>query len=146
MENKNTKTMGGRWELFLASLGALVCITITLVIWLDISQYQGTWLLPGSYFLELMAGGVICWILFLTKSHRASLVSWIYSGLITGFMILASFSVGFLFLPVFLLFFGLSIYSDIKNHQKVLIHLGAFLVAAIVQAGLMVVIVGFYAR
>jgi hypothetical protein len=144
MENSKPKDKSSRFELFIAGLGAAACIAITVTIWISLVSYQSIWLLPGAYFLELMTGAILCILSFLYCFQRASLVSWIYSGVLVVFIVLAGFTVGFLYIPVFIIFGGLSIYSDLKHKKPIFAHLGIFLCAGILQSGVMLAVIQLY--
>jgi len=144
MDILKSPVKSSRSELIIAGIGTTVCLVITMAIWSSLVSNQPIWLLPGAYFLELMAGAVICFLAFLISLQRASLISWIYSGILVVFSILTGFTVGLLYFPVFIIFLGLSIYSDLKHKRPILAHLGIFLGAGVIQSGVMLAIVRIY--
>jgi len=144
MGNSTPEDKASRFELMVAGIGAAVCLVITVTIWISLVSYQPIWLLPGAYFLELMSGAVICFLAYLFWFPRASLISWMYSGVLVVFSVLAGFTVGFLYIPVFIIFGGLSIFSDIKHKKPIFAHLGIFVCAGIIQLGIMLAVVQLY--
>lgn len=141
MKKINPQEGSNRIEVFISGVGSVVCILTTDLIWSSLAPVQGLWLLPGLYFVELMLGAVTCFLAYLRKVPQAAGFSWAYSGLLIVFILLASFSVGFLYLPVLLIFGGLSIYSIFRRKPGLLKPLGIFLVSGLVQLALMLVLV-----
>lgn len=144
MKKINPQGRSQKIEVFLSGLGAAGCLLITYFIWSSLSPSQDMWLLPGGYFVELAAGAVICFWAYSRQYSRASTLSWIYCGVLVTFIVLAGFTVGFLYIPVFLIFGGLSIYSVIKHRQKLLIKLGIFALFVLVQLALMLSLIRFF--
>ena len=126
-----------RLERILAILAAVVCLIVTLVIWISISAYQNMWPLPGLYFAEMVTLSMISGFLFVCGDARASLITWLAAGVITAFSILGAFSIGFFYLPVALLLVIVSIIWDVRDKQHIPAHLGLFLIAGLVQSILM---------
>jgi len=135
-----------RLEKILSGSGMLICILITMIIWTGIGPYQDTLPLPGGYFVELMLGAVICTLALWIQFEDAGLISWIYSGLLAGFIILGLFSVGIFYFPVFLIFTTLSIYSDLKRKKSILVNSAIGLLAGILQVGGMLAIIALFFR
>ena len=87
-------------ERALAAGAAVVCVVLTVLVWQSIGQEQGLWPLPAFYFLEMAAASLVgVWGIWQANS-AGSRVAWATAGVIFGFAILASFSVGFFYLPV----------------------------------------------
>ena len=124
-------------ERFLAILGAILCATITLVLWVDFSAYQAIWPMPGLYFLELPGLTILCALLVLAGKPRAGMFTWACAGGLVAFMLLGAFSVGFFYLPVVLVFISLGIVMLIKRKGPVALHLFVFMLAGVLQAALM---------
>jgi hypothetical protein len=124
-------------ERFLAILGAVVCLIITLVFWFSISPYESMWPLPGFYFVEIVSLSFISTFIFVRGDPRGSLMTWVAAGVISAFSFLGAASVGFFYLPIALMFSVISLIWDVRNKQQRLTHLGIFLIAGIVQSALM---------
>ena len=124
-------------ERFLAILGAVVCLIITILLWWSVSDYQNMWPLPGLYFMEMAALGIISAFTFVRGNPRDQIITWGSVGVISAFSILGALSVGFFYLPVALIFGVISVTSDVRNKQRILAHLGIFLIAGIAQVALM---------
>jgi hypothetical protein len=124
-------------ERFLAILGAVVCLIITLVFWFSISPYESMWPLPGFYFVEIVSLSFISTFIFVRGDPRGSLMTWVAAGVISAFSFLGAASVGFFYFPIALMFSVISLIWDVRNKQQRLTHLGIFLIAGIVQSALM---------
>jgi len=135
MERSDPKNTAYWIELFVSAVGVAVCLLITYFIWRSLAPNQDMWLLPGLYLIELAAGSAICFLAFYLQHPRATTISWIYSGILVVFIVLGSFTVGLLYVSVFLIFAGLSIYSTNRHHQNLLVKLGIFVFSILVQLG-----------
>jgi hypothetical protein len=124
-------------ERFLAILGAVVCLLITVLFWWGVSAYQAMWPLPGLYFIEMVAVSIISAFIFVRGDPRAKFIPWGAAGVISAFSILAGLSVGLFYLPVALIFAIISITSDVRNKQPIPAHLGTLLIAGLAQVALM---------
>ena len=129
-------------ERFLAVTGALACLVITIILWLGISTYQSMWPLPGLYFIEMVALGILSAFTFFRADPRDRFITWGAVGVICAFSILGAFSVGFFYLPVALIFAIISLSSDVRNKQGLLAHLGVCLLAGLAQVVLMLAVIG----
>ena len=134
MQVASPTAMVSRLERMLAILAAVVCLSITLVIWIRISAYQDMWPLPGLYFIEMVSLSFISTFIFVRGNPRGSLITWVAAGVISAFSILGAASVGFFYLPVALMFGVISLTWDVRNKQQLMAHLGIFLMAGIVQS------------
>ena len=93
-----------------------------------------------------MFGAIICALAFWRFPEYSTLVSWVFSGLVIGFILISLFSVGIYYLPVFLIFLILSIYSD-RRHNIRFFHQAIYgLLAGILQASGMLVILVIFIR
>jgi hypothetical protein len=128
-------------EKFLAVLAAIICLAFTGIIWWSISAHQAMWPLPGLYFLELVALSMLSIVVFVYGRGRIRVIPWIAAGVFLTFAILGALSVGPFYLPVALIYAGISITSDIRNKQPILAHMGISLAAALVQAALMLLVI-----
>lgn len=131
-------------ERFLAILGAVVCLIITILFWLSVSTYQTMWPLPGLYFIEMVALSIISAFIFVRGDPRDQFITWGAAGVITVFSILGALSVGFFYLPVALIFAVISVTSAVRNKQRITAYLGIFLIAGIAQLVLMFAVVRLY--
>jgi hypothetical protein len=95
------------------------------------------WPLPGGYFVEVVALSIISAFTFVWCDVRYRVITWGADGVFSAFSILGAFSVGFLYLPVALIFAVISVTSDVRNKQNILMHLGVCLIAGIAQVALM---------
>jgi hypothetical protein len=128
-------------ERFLAILGAIVCLIITIPIWWSISAQQTMWPLPGLYLIEMVALSIISTFAFFRGDPRDKFITWGAIGIIGAFSMVGAFSVGFFYLPVALIFAIISVTSDVRNKQHILAHLGICLIAGIAQGILMFAII-----
>jgi hypothetical protein len=137
MQVSKQTTSTHRLERFLAILGAVVCLIITIPIWWSLSAYQSMWLLPGFYFLEMVLLSILnVFMVIRVSPHRGSII-WATVGVFITFSVLGAFSVGFFYLPVALIFAVLAITLDVRNKQPVAEHLGICLIAGLAQAAMM---------
>ena len=121
-------------ERTLAIAGTVICLFITALLWGSISLNQGMWPLPGLYFIEMAALSVVCAFLAFMDVHPGrQLIIWAAVGIFIGFSILGALSVGFFYLPVAIIFGVLAVLFDVRNKQKIALHLGVCLIAGIVQ-------------
>ena len=125
------------WERVLAILAAVLCLTITILLWLSVSAYQAMWPLPALYFIEIATLSIISAFMFVRGDPRGQFITWSAAGIIGVFSILAAFSVGFFYLPVALIFAVISVTSSVRNQKPITAHLGIFLIAGIAQLALM---------
>lgn len=124
-------------ERFLAILGAVVCLIITIPIWWSLSTYQSMWPLPGIYFLEMVLLSILNAFMVIRGSPHHRSILWATVGVFIIFSVLGAFSVGFFYLPVALIFAVLAITLDVRKKQHVAAHLGICLIAGLAQAVLM---------
>lgn len=124
-------------ERLLAILGAVVCLIITTLLWLNVSAYQTMWPLPALYFIEMVVLSSISAFIFVRGDSRYQFIMWGTSGVISAFSILGALSVGFFYLPVALIFAVISVTSAVRNKQRLTAPLGILLLAGIAQMVLM---------
>lgn len=132
-----------RIERMIVDIGTAICITLSLTLWISLASTQSTWLLPGAYFLEFICGAVVCFLVYRNCFEWASLASWIFCGMLLVFSVLAGFTVGIFYFPVFLIYLFLSIYFDIKHKKPLVFHLGIFVCTGLLQLGLMLLAIRF---
>jgi len=137
MQVTRQTTINSPLERFLAILGAVVCLIITILLWVSVSAYQPMWPLPALYFIEMVVLSIISAFIFVRGDPRDQFITWSTAGVISAFSILGAASVGFFYLPVALIFAVISVTSTVRNKQRITAHLGIFLIAGIVQMALM---------
>jgi hypothetical protein len=137
MKDASQTTPTQLFERILAFIGAVICLIVTIIIWWSISAQQSMWPLPGLYFIEMVALSSMSAFLFIRGNARDKILIWGAVGAIIGFSILGALSVGFFYLPVALIFFIVSITSDVRNKQRIAVHLGVCVITAVVQAAMM---------
>jgi hypothetical protein len=130
-------------ERFLTIFGALACTVVTIVVWKNVSSYQGMWPLPALYFIEVAALSVLSAVLFLRGAAFARTFVWGTSGALGAFCLLGMFSVGALYLPIALIFAAAAIASDMHGKGQLAWHLMVCLLASLVQAALMLTLVNW---
>jgi hypothetical protein len=140
LKTKESLDASHRIALILSGTGCLTCIIITAVIGSSLASLQNIWLLPGAYFLEITIGAMAGFLAVLTRHPGASKVLWIYCGTLLVFILMASFSVGFFFIPVLVIFGVVSILLDLKQKKLLPAHLGLFFCGLILQLVLMLAI------
>ena len=137
MKGATQTTITSPLERFLAVLAAVVCLIITIVLWLSVSANQTMWPLPALYFIEMVAFSMISAFIFIRGDRRQQFIIWGTAGVISAFSILGALSVGFFYLPVALILAAIAVTSDVRNKQHITAHLGVFLIAGIAQLALM---------
>jgi hypothetical protein len=120
-------------ERFLAILGAVLCLGITIALWLRVSAYQAMWPRPGLYFIEIVTLSLSGAFLFLLEDPLGPFVTWAAAGVIGVCSYLGAMTIGFFYLPIALLFAVISVTSDVRNKQHIPAHLGIFIIAGIAQ-------------
>jgi hypothetical protein len=119
------------FERLFASLAAVYCLIITILIWRSVSSYQNLWPFPGLYFIEMVLVSLFGAFAFV-RGLVASL-TWGAAGILSAFSLVGAMSVGFFYLPVALIFVALSTATDLKSKRPILAHLGIFLIAGLAQ-------------
>ena len=69
-------TMTPPFERFVAILGAVACLLITIILWSSINAYQTMWPLPGLYFFEMVALSILSAIIFVRGDHHPRFITW----------------------------------------------------------------------
>ena len=137
MQVTRQTTITSPLERFLAILGAVVCLIITILFWLSVSAYQTMWPLPALYFIEMVVLSIISAFIFVRGDPRDQFITWGAAGVISAVSILGALSVGFFYLPVALIFAVISVASAVRNKQRITAYSGVFLIAGIAQLALM---------
>ncbi len=75
MQDTRQTTATQPFERFLAILGVVVCLMVTVPIWWSISAEQTMWLLPGIYFVEMVVLSIVSAFLFIRGNpHDKNLI------------------------------------------------------------------------
>lgn len=136
-------------EWTLASIGAAVCIGAASVIWGSqasaILPGQTLWPLPGIYLVEISLLGVVGLVSVISNRPSESpswgAVTWAIAGALLAFVVLGALSIGPLLLPALAAFWIAAILGDIRRGQSIIRHLGFFVIAGVIQAGLMFAVI-----
>ena len=143
-----------RLERALAITGTVLCLVISAGVWWGLRVQQSLWPLPDLYLLEMLAAsGLATWGIWVNGTRPASqylVLTWVAIGAILGFVILATFSIGFFYLPVVVLLISAAILADRRVPGRTgqarlgstfFIHMGACIAAAGAQAALMLAVI-----
>ncbi len=121
-------------ERILAVLAAAACLFLSIGLWRTISANQAMWPLPGLYFVELPALGILSALLFLRDYRFSATVGWIVSGIYVAFVLLGAFSIGLFYLPIAIMFMMVAVLATVRLEHSILRGLGALLLGALAQA------------
>ena len=128
-------------ERVLAAGAAGVCVVMTAIIWLLVSQQQPMWPLPALYLLEMAAASLVgLWGIYRNDAVGSGL-AWAAAGAVFGFAIIGGFSVGFFYLPVAGLMGLAALWQARLAWQRLPMHVGLALLTALGQAGLMLALI-----
>jgi hypothetical protein len=140
----NTKTTRSL-ERFLALVGTAVCLIVCVRIWQVLSVSQPMWPLPGLYLLEMIVMSFIGLFGIVRgdaeHSTGAAALTWAAIGVFLAFTVMAAWSIGFLFLPVAVIFMITAILADQRRHRNLVVHLGVGVIAAIAQVALILIVI-----
>ena len=132
-------------EWFFALLGAAVCVFVAIAF--ASQQLNDLWPTPGLYFLEIIFLALLVLLSKVVEVKPArienSLIAWISGGVLLAFVILAGFSMGLFLLPAMLSFWLAAAAGDMRQNRPIPPHVGLTLIAAVLQAGLMGIILLF---
>ena len=128
-------------EIILSIIGAAVCLATSFWLWRAISAMQAEWPLPALYFLEMAVLGLIIVLINLGDIPFGGMVIWGIVGLFLGFVVLGVWSVGFIYLPVTLIFATTGVLNVRRRRQNITLPLGICLVASLAQIGLMLLVI-----
>jgi hypothetical protein len=125
----------------LAGLAALNCAIVPLFF----GGQRPLFPLPGLYLIEIAALGILGLTALLlvepvTSFWRA--VPWVAAGALLAFVILGGFSIGFYLIPAATAFFAAGFLQNRIQGDPVTRYLGLFLIAAVVQATVMLLLAG----
>jgi hypothetical protein len=123
---------------FLAIAGMLICLAVTLILWVGIGANQAMWPLPALYFIEMAALSVVSALLvFMDGGPGGQFITWAVVGIFIAFSILGAWSVGFFYLPIAIIFGVIAIRSDLRDKQHLAAHIAVGLLAGLLQVALM---------
>lgn len=126
----------------LAILGSGLCLVVSGILWGSIGAQQDMWPLPGLYFIEMAAMSVVCALLaFMDGGPLGRFMTWSAVGIFIGFSILGAWSVGFVYLPVAIIFAVIAIRSDLRDKQHIAAHIAVAFIAGVGQVVLMLAVI-----
>lgn len=142
-----TKTSTQTLERILSGIAVAICLVECLWIGQVLSHQQPIWPFPALYLVEACLVSIICWLSVMrsgtsSSSFSASVV-WAIVGVLAAFVAMGVWSIGFLFIPVTLLFVITAILVDYRQNNSTLLHLGVGALAALTQVALMLFVVRF---
>jgi hypothetical protein len=131
-------------ERLLSALAVAICLIVCALIWQVVSVQQSMWPLPALYLLEMLTASIMgLWDIWSSGTRQnGAIVTWVVSGILSAFVIIGAWSVGFLFIPVAGLFAAAAVLSDRRQGRSLAVHLSVGLGAALAQAALMLGIIG----
>jgi hypothetical protein len=129
-------------EWIFAIIGAVDCIAVSILFSLSQLSSPAAGVreilpLPGLYFLELSALGILLVVKLYRNDPEGSfwrLLPWAGSGLLLAFVILGSLSIGIYLVPAMLSYLGLGILSFRRVGESLGQGFGIFILAALLQA------------
>lgn len=128
------------FEWIAAVIGAITCAAVPL---LFVTNQQPLFPLPGLYFIEIMLLGLLVLVATAARPSRwGSTMPWIAAGILLAFVILGGFSIGPPLFPAMVAFVVVGVLADWQTGGKIALHLVLFLSAAVIQAMLMLLLIG----
>lgn len=100
--------------------------------------------LPALYFIEIALLGVLVLAFVALRprlGRRWNALPWAAAGIILAFVILGGFSIGFYMVPALIAFIAVGALANAQSGGFAVNHVGLFLVAAVAQAALMLLLV-----
>lgn len=95
------------------------------------------WPLPALYLIEVMVLSVAAAAAFVRDGRVGQIISWAAVGILAAFSILGMFSIGALYLPTTLMLVLVCVTRDLRNKLHLPLNIGVGLIAALLQAALM---------
>ncbi|HLF90078.1 MAG TPA: hypothetical protein VI451_14110 [Anaerolineales bacterium] len=129
----------------LAFVGAAICVVIPLLF--AFNQGGQLFPMPGLYFLEIALFGLIGLASVIGETFpipQRRLAPWVAAGMLLAFNVLGIWTIGLFLLPGTISFLGAGFLSMSDSSPPILQGLGWFLLAAIVQAALILALVQFF--
>jgi hypothetical protein len=121
---------------FLALLGAVSSLAITVWLWLAIAAQQEMWPMPALYMVEMVALPGLAAALALRESRASRLGGWAIMGAIAAFVVLGAWGIGFVYSPVLLVLGIAAALAPNGSFRSDVAGLGVALLAAAAQAAL----------
>src|SRR5262245_21037864 len=128
-------------ERFLAIVGAVACLIISIYLGQFIRSQQPLWPFPGLYLVEVAVVSLIAMVNIIQGNPLGRWMTWVVVGVLLAFVVLGSLSIGFCFLPIALIFTITAISLDRREWQNMVIHLGICVIAGLAQTALMLTII-----
>lgn len=132
-------------RLTLSSAGVIVCLIACSWVWQMLNGQQTRWPLPALYLLELMAVSIVGWLGINYRGARAapwvSRLAWGAIGIFVAFAVMGAMSIGFLFLPVALLFMLAVLFADQRYGGVKVAAIGVCALTALTQVIVMLLLI-----
>ena len=128
------------FERYLAVVAAAGCVLISVAVWLTFSQVQPMWPLPALYLLEVIVMSVAAAAASVVGGMVGEIITWATVGILAAFSILGMFSIGALYLPTTLMLMLVCVTRDVRNRLHLPLNIGVGLIAALLQAGVMLAV------
>ncbi len=93
-----------RLEIILAIAGAVVCLVVTIIIWVEVSAQQPMWPLPGAYFTEFMLISAVIAYLWVSNHPLRITATWAAAEVFSVLVFIGLFSIGLFYIPNVLIF------------------------------------------
>ena len=120
-------------EQIVALLAAALCLGVTMIVWLSVSVHQPMWPFPAVYLLEMP---ILCGIVALACIYdvpAAANFTWIATGAVLAFSVMAAFTVGIFYAPVAVLLAAVGMISARRARRNTLVYAAWAVVAALAQ-------------
>ena len=128
-------------ERFLAAAGAIACAIISIRVGQVVSEQQPMWPLPALYLIEMVVLSVIALLSILRDAALSGTITWIAVGVLCAFVVMGAWSIGFLYLPVAVIFAVTAIVMDRRQKHNSVRRLGLAGLGGVVQvAGMLIAI------
>jgi len=124
---------------FIAVLAVIICLATSLLISQSLlsDPHQEIFPLPAFYLLEMIAMSLVAAISAFKEGELWNKVVWAAGGIITAFVLMGAWSIGFFFIPTTVLIFITAILSWQRHQTQFLIAAITFTVAFVAQIILM---------
>lgn len=139
--NLNRLSRPAEW--ILAVVGAANCIVVPFFF---VEGQSPLFPFPGLYLIEIALLGVLGLISIIVEQNEDSrwrVVPWAVAGILLAFVVLGAWTIGFFLIPATLAFLLAGVLGDRRLNRPLVNHAGVFLIAAIVQAAVMLTAVLF---
>ena len=146
MQNSQSNTpAAGILRLTLSSAGVVVCLIACIWVWQMLNGQQALWPLPALYLLELSVVSIVCWLAINRRGSRAApwvtMLPWAAIGIFVAFTVMGAMSIGFLFLPVALLFMLAALLADHQHSVVKVASIGVCVLTALTQVIVMLLLI-----